>query len=103
MDSSDGGRDGLNAADHDGATVPFAVRDPNLIPAKRYYDPEFYRLENERLWPHAWQMACRLEQIPAVGDFIEYPNLGKSIIIVRPAEGVRAYHNTCRHRGVRLV
>ena len=83
--------------------APFQVVDPERIPVKRYYDEEFYRLECERLWPHVWQMACRLEQIPNVGDWIEYSNLGKSAIVVRTKDGVKAYHNACRHRGVQLV
>jgi phenylpropionate dioxygenase-like ring-hydroxylating dioxygenase large terminal subunit len=83
--------------------VPFQVVDPERIPTPRYYDEEFYRLENERLWPHVWQMACRLEQIPNVGDWIEYSNLGKSVIIARTKDGVKAYHNACRHRGVQLA
>jgi nitrite reductase/ring-hydroxylating ferredoxin subunit len=83
--------------------VPFQVTDPERIPVKRYYDEEFFRLESERLWPHVWQMACRLEQIPGVGDWIEYTNLGKSVILVRTRDGVKAYHNACRHRGVQLA
>jgi nitrite reductase/ring-hydroxylating ferredoxin subunit len=83
--------------------VPFQVTNPGRIPAERYYDEEFYKLECERLWPHVWQMACRLEQIQNVGDWAEYTNIGRSVIIVRTKEGVRAYHNACRHRGVRLA
>jgi nitrite reductase/ring-hydroxylating ferredoxin subunit len=83
--------------------IPFPVTDPERIPVKRYYDEEFFRLENERMWPRAWQMACRLEQIPEVGDFIEYDNLGKSVVVVRTRDGVKAYHNACRHRGVKLA
>jgi carnitine monooxygenase subunit len=82
---------------------PFPVTDPERIPVKRYYDEEFYKLECERMWPHVWQMACRLEQIPEVGDWIEYSNLGKSVLIVRTKDGVKAYHNVCRHRGVQLA
>jgi phenylpropionate dioxygenase-like ring-hydroxylating dioxygenase large terminal subunit len=48
-------------------------------------------------------MACRLEQIPKVGDWIEYSNLGKSVIVVRTRSGIKAYHNACRHRGVQLA
>jgi nitrite reductase/ring-hydroxylating ferredoxin subunit len=84
-------------------TVPFRVTDPERIPTKRYYDEEFYRLEVEKLWPHVWQMAARLEQVQNVGDWIEYNNLGKSVIIVRTKSGVKAFHNVCRHRGVQLV
>src|SRR6185437_9895405 len=83
--------------------VPFRVRDPELIPARRYYDQRFFDLERERLWPHVWQMACRLEEIPQVGDWIEYRILDKSVIVVRTKTGVKAFHNACRHRGVELA
>ena len=84
------------------ADFPFRVTNPDRIPAQRYYDEEFYRLECAKLWPHVWQMACRLEQIPNVGDWIEYSNVGKSVIVVRTSDGVKAYQNACRHRGVML-
>jgi phenylpropionate dioxygenase-like ring-hydroxylating dioxygenase large terminal subunit len=85
------------------AKVPFQVTDPELIPAQRYYDQEFFELEKEHLWPKVWQMACRLEEIPEVGDFTEYTILDKSVIVINTPNGIRAYHNACRHRGVRLV
>ncbi|MBW8784507.1 MAG: aromatic ring-hydroxylating dioxygenase subunit alpha [Novosphingobium sp.] len=83
--------------------APFRVDDPERIPSKRYYDPDFFELEKEKLWPHVWQMAARLEQIPNVGDWIEYTILDKSVIVVRGKEGVKAFHNVCRHRGVALA
>lgn len=83
--------------------VPWRVQDPAQIPAQRYYEDDFYRLECERVWPHVWQMACRLEEIPEIGDWVEYSNVGQSVIVVRTAQGVRAYHNACRHRGVQLA
>ena len=84
--------------------VPWAVQTADRIPKQRYYDPEFYALENEMFWPRVWQMACRLEEIPKTGDFVEYEILDQSIIVVRlDADNVRAYHNACRPRGVKLV
>lgn len=84
--------------------VPWAVQTPDRIPKQRYYDPEFYALEVELFWPRVWQMACRLEEIPKTGDFVEYQILDQSIIVVRlDSANVRAYHNACRHRGVKLV
>lgn len=83
--------------------VPHRVTEPELIPAERYYDPEFFELESKRLWPRVWQMACRLEEIPEVGDYVEYSILDKSVILVRARDGVKAFHNACRHRGVRFV
>jgi len=82
---------------------PLRIADPELIPARRYYDEEFFQLEGEQLWPHVWQMACRLEQISKVGDWVEYSNLGKSVIVIRTKNGVKAFHNHCRHRGVPIA
>ncbi|MBV8928217.1 MAG: aromatic ring-hydroxylating dioxygenase subunit alpha, partial [Mycobacteriaceae bacterium] len=51
-----------------------------------------------------WQMACRLEEIPTPGDFVEYEILDQSVIVVRlDSTSIRAYHNACRHRAVKLV
>jgi nitrite reductase/ring-hydroxylating ferredoxin subunit len=83
--------------------VPCPIDDPERIPVSRYYDPAFYQAELDHLWPHVWQNACRVEQIPEVGDWIEYSNLGKSVLIVRTAEGVKAFYNACRHRGVPIA
>lgn len=83
--------------------IPFAVTNPERIPTPRYYDEDFYNLETEKLWPNVWQMAARLELLQNVGDFVEYSNLGKSVIIVQTKDGLKAYHNACRHRGVPLA
>jgi phenylpropionate dioxygenase-like ring-hydroxylating dioxygenase large terminal subunit len=72
------------------------------LPAARYYDEHFFRLEQERLWPRVWQMAARLDQIPETGDWTEYRLLEKSVLIVHTRSGIKAFHNACRHRGVRL-
>jgi phenylpropionate dioxygenase-like ring-hydroxylating dioxygenase large terminal subunit len=82
--------------------MPLAITRRDRIPARRYYDEEFFRLEKENLWPHVWQMAGRLDQIPELGDWTTYSIFEKSVLIVRTRDGVKAYHNACRHRGVRL-
>lgn len=83
---------------------PHPIERANTIPAARYYDPAFFALEAERFWPRVWQMACRLEEIPEIGDYVEYEILGRSVVVVRTGpETVKAYHNACRHRGMRLV
>src|SRR4051794_19955136 len=84
--------------------VLFAVEQPDRIPKQRYLDPEFFALENERLWLRTWQMACRLEEIPHPRDFVEYKFLDQSVVIVRTDDmGVVAFQNACRHRGVKIV
>jgi phenylpropionate dioxygenase-like ring-hydroxylating dioxygenase large terminal subunit len=86
-----------------GREVPFAVRDRRHVPRERYYDRRFFDLEKQYLWPRVWQMACRLEEIPAPGDFVEYEITDQSVLVVRQRDGsVKAFHNTCRHRGTQL-
>ncbi|HUO48414.1 MAG TPA: aromatic ring-hydroxylating dioxygenase subunit alpha [Acidimicrobiales bacterium] len=84
--------------------VPHAMEVPDRVPKRRYYDPDFYQLETEQLWPRVWQMACRLEEIPRPGDFVTYEFLDQSVIVVRAEDGgVRAFENACRHRGVQVA
>lgn len=84
--------------------VPFAMTGDSTVPAARYYDAGFARLENERLWSRTWQMACRLEEIPGEGDFAEYTIGDQSVVVVRLDDTeIRAYQNVCRHRGTQLA
>jgi phenylpropionate dioxygenase-like ring-hydroxylating dioxygenase large terminal subunit len=93
-----------NTSKHTTMNIPHAVTQADRIPVSRYYDPEFYKLECERLWPRVWQMACRLEEIPKPGDYVVYDILDQSVIVTRVDEHtIKAYHNACRHRGVQLV
>ena len=85
------------------ASVPYQITDPQLIPVERYYDPAFFELEKQKFWPHVWQMACRLEEVPEVGDYTVYNILEHSVIMIRTKDGVKAFKNACRHRGVRLA
>ncbi len=86
--------------------VPYPM-DPELpdrVRKERYFDPDFYQLEVELLWPRVWQMACRLEEIPQPHDFVEYEFLDQSVVVLRTDDmGVRAFQNACRHRGVRFA
>ncbi len=93
----------LKSADGGLRAVPFPISDPERIPVQRYFDEEFYQAELDHFWPHVWQNACRLEQIPNVGDWIEYHNVGHSVIVVHTSDGYKAFHNACRHRGVPLT
>lgn len=83
---------------------PHPMQDRLHVPRERYYDRQFFELENERLWRHSWQMACRLEEIPEPGDFTEYVIADQSILVVRQTDGqIRAFYNTCRHRATELL
>jgi phenylpropionate dioxygenase-like ring-hydroxylating dioxygenase large terminal subunit len=74
-----------------------------LISKDRYISPDWLATEYERLWPKVWQMACRLEQIPRVGDYYEYLIGTQSILVVRESdESIRAFRNACPHRATRI-
>ncbi|MFJ9127752.1 SRPBCC family protein [Streptomyces sp. NPDC102340] len=74
------------------------------VPKSRYLAPEFLQLELDRLFTRTWLMACRVEELPGVGSFVEYEIGTYSILIVREGrDSIRAYHNACRHRGTRLA
>jgi phenylpropionate dioxygenase-like ring-hydroxylating dioxygenase large terminal subunit len=75
-----------------------------LVEKEAYFRPEFLALEKQRLWPRVWQMACRMEELPEVGDYLTYDIADESIIVVRAAPGrVNAFFNVCRHRGRRIA
>lgn len=82
--------------------VPEIGVDP--VPASRYYSREYFQKEVDHVWSKIWQMACREEEIPNSGDYVIYDIVGKSFIVTRTASGeIRAYYNTCLHRGRKLV
>ena len=89
-----------HGSDHSAAA---AVR-ADFVPKDAYLSPRFARLEADKLWPRTWQVACRLEEIPQVGDFVTYDILEESIVVVRTsAQQIKAYFNVCQHRGRRLT
>lgn len=83
--------------------VLLRIANPVLIPASRYHDPDFFEAEKKHVWPHVWQMACRLEELPNLGDYTVYEIFDKSVIMIHTSEGVKGFLNACRHRGVKLA
>ncbi len=73
------------------------------LSAERYFSQEWHDLEVEHVWRKVWQMACRAEAIPNVGDHVVYDVADESVIVVRTApDQIRAYINSCLHRGTQL-
>ncbi|MHB8439904.1 MAG: aromatic ring-hydroxylating oxygenase subunit alpha [Acidimicrobiales bacterium] len=84
-----------------------AVAAPVRVARRVYTDPEIERAEVDKVWHRTWLMACRLDQIPEVGDSIVFDVADLSLVVLRMAPGdgassVRALHNSCLHRGTRL-
>ena len=96
---------------HRPASVPSELAVPErwrlgdaFVPKGRYIDREFLELELEQLFPKVWLNACRLEEVERVGSYVEFVVGDQSILVVRAdPETIKAYYNSCRHRGTRLV
>ena len=70
----------------------------------RYYDKSFFQKEVDYVWPRIWQWAAREEEIPLIGDHVVFDVAGYSFLIVRSsASEVKAFYNSCLHRGRQLV
>ncbi len=73
------------------------------ISMDRYYSKAWHDHEVDKVWRKTWQMACRLEEIPNVGDHVVYEIVHDSLIVVRTSSTqIRAYVNSCLHRGTQL-
>ena len=73
------------------------------VSADRYFSRDWHEQEIARVWRRTWQMACRVEEIPNVGDHVIYEIVHDSLIVVRSGpDEIRAYVNSCLHRGTLL-
>jgi phenylpropionate dioxygenase-like ring-hydroxylating dioxygenase large terminal subunit len=96
--------------DADTHAVPLLLRvqsaenlDLSDVPAERYFSRQVHELEKQRIWARVWQLACREEAIPEVGDTEVYDIAEISILVVRVGpDEIKAYYNACLHRGRRL-
>lgn len=77
----------------------------DYLPKSDYISPKIVELEKSKLFPRVWQIACRIEEIPNVGDFVTYDIYDDSILVVRTGPGpqdIKAHFNVCQHRGRQL-
>jgi choline monooxygenase len=84
------------------------VRKPLLeastLPPQCYTSPEFFQRELERCFLRHWQFVGREEQLSEPGQFFCHEGVGGSVIIMRNHDGeLKAFANSCRHRGARLL
>jgi len=76
----------------------------STLPAECYTSEIFYQREIERIFLRNWQFVGRVEQLDSPGRFFCYQGPGGSVIVIRGRDGeIRAFANSCRHRGSRLL
>src|ERR1044071_3760983 len=82
------------------AKVRRPLLEAETMPTWTYTSTAFYKREVERIFMKVWNFFGRVEQVPNPGDYYTVDFAGVSIIVLRDDEGmVRAFANTCRHRG----
>lgn len=75
---------------------------PETLPAKAYFDPDWYTAETRAIWRRNWVHVGRLNDLPT-GTMRRVEIGGQNLILCRAQDGsVTAFHNTCRHRGAEL-
>ncbi|MCP4871357.1 MAG: aromatic ring-hydroxylating dioxygenase subunit alpha [Proteobacteria bacterium] len=71
-----------------------------LSDAALFTDDAAFDLERKRVFHRAWLAACAEHEIARPGDYRTFEEVGPSVLLVRGHDGVvRAFRNSCRHRG----
>ena len=70
------------------------------LPASWYFDPEHYRRELQDIWYQDWVCVGRAELLSRTGDYFTARIGDQNLIVTLGPDGeLRAWHNSCRHRG----
>lgn len=89
-------------SDHRHPRSPVLDHCPPTLPAKAYFDPDWYAQEQRTIWASNWVSAGRVADIRP-GSMKRLRVGDASVILCRAADGgMSAFHNSCRHRGAEL-
>ncbi|MCJ8508305.1 aromatic ring-hydroxylating dioxygenase subunit alpha [Rhizobium lemnae] len=68
-----------------------------------YIDQDYFRLDMEMIWYRDWLFMGHDCEIPRAGNYFTAQIGDYPVVIVRGRDKIiRAFHNTCRHRGHRV-
>ena len=82
-----------------------ASRQPGYaLPRDFFTDEDLYTAELEGIFARHWLFVASEPEIPEEGDYRTYQIGPYPIFILRQDDGsIAAFHNTCRHRGARVL
>lgn len=73
------------------------------LPQPFYTDQAVYERDLELIWERQWIFAGVSAQIPKPGNWFTLEVGASSIVVIRDrTQAIRAFYNTCRHRGSRI-
>lgn len=85
-------------------TYPAGFPELPPVPAARYGNVDFAALERDFVFGRSWLMVAHLDELPNRGDFRLLDQIDEPVVLVRETDDtVRAFYNTCKHRGAALV
>lgn len=74
------------------------------LPRAFYTDASVFEADLDAVWRREWLFVAASCEVAAPGQYVTLDVGGSPIIVVRDQDGaVRAFHNTCRHRGSKLL
>ena len=84
--------------------VRLPPQDAEPLPHWAYTSPVWYEREVERVFRKSWNFVGHVSQLPDPGNFLTVEIAGVPLIVVRGQDNaVRAFFNSCRHRGSKLL
>ena len=92
----------LSAADIERTCLP--LEQATMLPGAAYTDYAVFQWERANFFRQGWICAGHIEQVASRGQFLTLDAGGENVLVVGDDDGLpRAFLNTCRHRGARLV
>jgi len=78
-------------------------RKGHTLPRELYVSEEAFAFDTQVMLKSVWLYACTVAHVKEQGDYFVFELANNSIIIVRGRDGeVRAFWNSCRHRGAKI-
>ncbi len=78
-------------------------RKGHTLPRELYVSDEAFHFDTQVMLKSVWLYACTVAHVKQPGDYFIFELANNSIIIVRGRDNeVRAFWNSCRHRGAKI-
>ena len=78
-------------------------RKGHTLPRGLYVSDEAFAFDTQVMLKSVWLYACTVAHVKNAGDYFAFELAGNSIIILRGRDNeVRAFWNSCRHRGAKI-
>jgi phenylpropionate dioxygenase-like ring-hydroxylating dioxygenase large terminal subunit len=69
-----------------------------------YTDPDIYSREQKEIFGKQWKFVCHESELANVRDFRAVSVAGRELIIIKGGDGeIRAFYNSCPHRGSKIL